>query len=178
MWERRHNVIVCFYIVSLPGHSINKCISFSDYRWQYLYCLMMLLLTWELLAGGIWKWEHNLEIRIKKLDLEQNIFLQTKKHHLIIKTPTVIFLTVGSLRNHLFSKFFKVPLIQGLLKFERVLIFRRLDLEKKPPQHTNTENVLWELPYPFFLGVWGLLNNSSSAILTGLQLLPLTLRRK
>lgn len=79
MWERRHNVIVCFYIVSLPGHSINKCISFSDYRWQYLYCLMMLLLTWELLAGGIWKWEHNLEIRIKKLDLEQNIFLQTKK---------------------------------------------------------------------------------------------------
>lgn len=39
---------------------------------------MVLLLAQELLAGGIWKWEHNLEMRINKLDLE-NVFLQTKK---------------------------------------------------------------------------------------------------
>lgn len=83
-----------FIIVSFRGHDISKYISFSDYRWQCLYCLMMS--ACELLAGGIRKWGHNLERRIKRLDLENSIFLQTKQIIYLIKTPKVIFLTVGS----------------------------------------------------------------------------------
>ena len=35
---------------------------------------MILLLAWELFVGGIQKWEDNLEMRIKKLDLENSVF--------------------------------------------------------------------------------------------------------
>ena len=74
--EKCDSLTLCFYVVSLPGHSISRYISFSNYRWQYLYCfcLMILLLAWELFVGGIQKWEDNLEMRIKKLDLENSVF--------------------------------------------------------------------------------------------------------
>lgn len=52
-------------------------------------------------------------MRIKKQDLDNNLFLQTKKKKEIIyliKTPDVVFCTVGSIRNHLLSKLLKVPL--------------------------------------------------------------------
>lgn len=83
-----------FIIVSFPCRCISKYISFSDYRWQCLYCLMMS--ACKLLAVGIWKRGRNLEMRIKRLDLENDIFLQTKNIIYSIKTPKVIFLTVDS----------------------------------------------------------------------------------
>lgn len=55
----RQNVIVCFYIVSLPGHSIKKYVSFSDYRWQCLYCLLFNGVT---VGSGVACW-WNMEMR-------------------------------------------------------------------------------------------------------------------
>ena len=76
--EKCDSVTFCFYIVSLPGHSISKYISFSNYRWQYLYCfcLMVLLLAWELFVGGTQKWEDKFRDEDKEPRFRKQCFPQ------------------------------------------------------------------------------------------------------
>lgn len=59
-------------------------LSLSDYRWQCLYCLLFNVTLGSLLGGRIWTWQHDLEIKIEKLDFKTNYFCEEQTTYLII----------------------------------------------------------------------------------------------
>lgn len=73
-------MLLSVYLYCFSSRSQYIHISFSDYRWQCLYCLLFNDVTvgWELL-GGVVEMRAYLERWKKKLYFE-NIFLQTKKN--------------------------------------------------------------------------------------------------
>lgn len=93
-----------------------------------MYCFMMLLSFGSCLLVE-YRSEPNLAMKIKKLDLETNVFLQTKKICLV-KTPKVI-VSASSIK--------KYPFIQGILNLEEEQAFGS---GGKPPTNTHTEKFL------------------------------------